>query len=247
MYKNSMVKSINEHLLALYSSKWASLCEAMRPILDDEDICTKPTNPLLLSIDEDAYRDADVKFMIFGQETNDWEEQAETKQTVYAAGFDFVLDLYRGFYNTGKCYSYGGHFWNGFNRFRAMLGKEHPDAKICYVLNNIIKIGKLGEKGCPPDYIYEVERKHFSVIREEIDILKPDVILFLTGPNYDNKISDVFGDVSYSALSPFSERQLARVSLPDVDVTFRTYHPNFLWRNNIEHYFETIINEISVK
>jgi hypothetical protein len=52
--------------------------------------------------------------------------------------------------------------------------------------------------------------------------------------------------LTYSAIPPFHERELAGISFPDVDFACRTYHPNHLWRNDIERYFSAIINEISL-
>jgi len=221
----------------------------MIPILENKDLEIKPTNPLLLSVDnEDDFRNADFRVMFFGQETKDWSAGIEPQYRLNPQHDDdigFILNIYKEFYNSGYCYiHHGGQFWNGVNRFRKMLGEKYPDKKICYVWNNIVKIGIFEDKGCPPNYIYDVERKYFSVVKEEINIIKPNVILFLTGPNYDNKISDTFGQVTYSALSPFSERELAKISIPDVDVAFRTYHPGYLWRNNIERFFDAIVDEI---
>jgi hypothetical protein len=102
-----------------------------------------------------------------------------------------------------------------------------------------------GDKGFPPDYIYEIERQYFHIIPEELKILDPNVVLFLTGPNYDSIIKDNFGELKYEALPNSTERQLSRVALPNVRYAYRTYHPNYLWRNDIDDYFDTIIEDIS--
>lgn len=112
--------------------------------------------------------------------------------------------------------------------------------------NNIVKVGKHGDKGFPPDYIYEIERDHFNVITEELNILKPNIVLFFTGPNYDSVIADNFGEIEYKAIEPFSQRELAKLKLFDIPFVFRTYHPNFLWRNDIDSYFDTILNNINI-
>lgn len=115
------------------------------------------------------------------------------------------------------------------------------------IWNNIVKIGKFDDKGFPPDYIYEVEREHFSVIKDELKILKPTIVLFLTGPNYDSVIADNFGELTYSKLpTDYSEREIAKVNLTGVPFAFRTYHPNYLWRNDINSYFQTIIDKINI-
>jgi hypothetical protein len=235
---------MNKQLFELYSSKWDELCAAMSLIIENKKLAIKPTNPLLLTIDdEEAFKKSDIRVMIFGQETNDW-EKPEYNNDIQGDDVQYVLDIYNYFYHTGACYIRGGQFWTGVNRFRKMLAEKHPAKKISYVWNNVVKIGKFNDKGCPPDYIYDAERNCFSVIKEEIDIIKPNVILFLTGPDYDNKISDIFGKLTYAPLAPFSERELSKISIPNVDVAFRTYHPGYLWRNNIGNYFNVIINEI---
>ncbi len=230
---------MNEQLLKLYSSKWSGLSGAITTILEDDTLDIKPANPLLLYINkEEDYKTADIKLMVFGQETNSWyDERATIKAVRYH---------YDNFFNGDKCWGYGGQFWNGVSRFLSCLQSKYPDKRIRLIWNNIVKIGKKSEKGFPPDYIYEIERELFHVIPDELQILKPNVVLFLTGPNYDSIIADNFGELKHEALSIFPERELSEVSLNGVDFAFRTYHPNYLWRNGIDKYFETIIENIKL-
>jgi len=230
---------MNQALQSLYSSKWDNLAAKFNLILEDQKFGVKPANPLLLYIgDEEEYKKADIKLMIFGQETNGW----------YERGFGTIDDiqlLYNGFFNEGDCWSYGGQFWNGVSRFFSSLQKKFPDKKIHLIWNNIVKIGKYDEKGFPPNYIYEIERGDFHVIPNELKILNPNVVLFLTGPNYDSILADNFGKLDYEALLTFSERQLAKVSIDNVLFAFRTYHPNYLWRIGIDVYFDAIVSNIN--
>lgn len=230
---------MNEALTKLYSSKWDKLTAGLKPIIQDESLDIKPANPLLIYIDnEEEYKNADIRLMIYGQETNSWYEKED-------GTIDDIQTLYDGFFNGGECWTYGGQFWNGINRFLSFLQKKFPDKKIRLTWNNIVKIGKHGDKGFPPDYIYEIERGHFHVIPEELKILNPNVVLFFTGPNYDSIIKDNFGELKYEALPNSTERQLSRVTLPNVRFAYRTYHPNYLWRNDIDDYFDTIIDDIN--
>ena len=229
---------MNNQLLTLYSSKWDKLCPAIKLINEDDSLEIKPTNPLLVFVDkEEEYLNADIRVIIYGQETNGWFGGFNTD-------INFILDCYNKFYNSGKCWNYGGQFWNGFRKFWTMLEEKFPNKKIRYIWDNIVKIGKSDGKGFPPDYIYEVERNHFSIIKDELKILKPNIVLFFTGPNYDRFIADNFGQLSYTALSSFNSRQLAKISLSGTDFAFRTYHPNYLWRNDIDSFFRVILNEI---
>ena len=232
---------MNEQLLSLYASKWTPLCAAMQLILDDETLPIKPTCPLLLMVrDEEAFERAEIRVMVVGQETNSW-------YTPFHSDLQPIVDQYDRFFNTGECWSYGGQFWNGVKRFQELLQARFPDKTIRLVWNNIVKIGKHGAVGFPPEYIYEAERKHFSVFQNEVNILRPTVVLFLTGPNYDSAIADNFGPVEMVPLhAPFSTRQIAKVSLPGVPSAYRTYHPNYLWRKGINSYFEAIIEQLSL-
>jgi hypothetical protein len=232
---------MNSKLLKLYSSKWENLCTSMHSILSDKQLEIKPTCPLLLSIkNEEEYNNSDIRLMIYGQETNSWYDK-------FHNNMESILDCYDSFFNEGECWRYGGQFWNGVNRFVELLQIKYPTKAISIVWNNIVKIGKYNDKGFPPDYIYEIEREHFSIVVDELKIIKPNIVLFLTGPNYDSSIEDNFGKLNYSKITnEFSERELAKLDLLDVPFSFRTYHPNYLWRNNINNYFNSILDSIII-
>jgi hypothetical protein len=173
--------------------------------------------------------------MVFGQETKDWKDAP-------GKSVEYLCDVYHRFFNEN--HGKPSQFWNGFARFKAILGAKYPDKKIRYVWNDIIKIGKNGVQGRPPQNIYNAERQFFHVIPDEVKILKPDIILFLTGPNYNDAVRDNFDEISYSPVPPYSERQLVKASIPSIRFAFRTYHPRYLWQHNIDAYFNAIVNEI---
>jgi hypothetical protein len=237
--KTLILTQMNDALTNLYASKWDNLISALKPIEEDPSLVIKPANPLLLYIDEEEeYRNADIRLVVFGQETNSWYEKE--KRTI-----GYLQTRYDSFFNEGECWTYGGQFWAGIRRFLSSLQKKFPAKKIRLTWNNIVKISRHADKGIPPGYIYEIERRHFHVIPAELEILNPDIVLFLTGPNYDRIIKDNFGELKYEALPNATERQISRVILPNVRYAYRTYHPNYLWRNDIDDYFDTIIEDIN--
>lgn len=229
---------INEQLLELYKSKWENLMKEYSNTYDNNNLSPKPTNPLLIKVrNEEDYASADIRLMIFGQETNNWYERNNS--------IDDVWKKYDVFFNDGRCYKKGGQFWNGVKRFEERISKKFSDKKIRFIWNNIVKIGKSNKKGLPPDHIYKLERDHFSVIKDEIEIIAPNFLLFFTGPYYDNKIEDNFGKINTEPVSPYSSRQVASFKIGNISA-IRTYHPNYLWRNNIDAYFDAIIDEIPI-
>ncbi|CAM3008511.1 hypothetical protein [Flavobacterium frigoris] len=234
---------MNDKLKKLYSEKWENLSINLNEVLENPELKTKPTNPLLISLENNNYENADIKLIIFGQETNDWEKDFNGK-------IDSLLPVYKRFFNDGYALkTYGGQFWNGVKRFLELLQKKYPNKTIGIVWNNVIKIGCSGRnKNMPPQYIYKTERKHFDVIKDELNILKPNVILFMSGPNYDYVIEDNFGKFNSANIgTEFSKRQLSKLNIGFGENVFRTYHPTYLWRTKrLNEYYEKIINEIKI-
>jgi len=233
--------SINQKLRALYDSKWKGLTAAMQPIMQDAAPEELPASPLLLRVgDEQAYQNADIKLVVFGQETNRWYES-------FHENTDAILGYYDEFFNSGNYKSYGGQFWNGVARFVSMLQERYPSKTIYLLWNNLVKIGKDAGVGFPSDIIHEAERQEFNVISGELTILQPTITLFFTGPNYDSILNEVFDNPELIPVSDnFAVRQLATLAIPYAGQAFRTYHPGYLWRNDIDHYFQAIIDNINL-
>jgi hypothetical protein len=229
------MKKFNQELLKLYQSNWNSLSEKLEEIKTSA-LPTKPTNPLLIRVgNEEKYFNSDIRVMIFGQETNDWGNDFQNN-------IENTLSIYDDFFNSNYCFKYGGQFWNGISRFLKILEDQNPNKAIEFVWNNVVKIGKSGGKGMPPNYIYQIEQENFSILKNEVEILEPNLILFLSGPNYDSILSNQFDNPDFEKIENYSQRQIAKIKLENIDFTFRTYHPNFLWRNGINDYFNEIIN-----
>jgi len=194
-------------------------------------------NPLLISdLSVEKFVAGELRIMFFGQETNGWYNDNELKTKLLQKAYD-------DFYTSDYCYSYGGQFWNGVNRFKSLIENEFSQKKITFIWNNIIKAGKQA-KGRPDNEILEFERKHFNIIQDEIAITNPNIIVFFTGPNYDDVLKKVFPDIKSTKINNFTERQLAKINISNHCIAYRTYHPNYLWRNNINRYFNTIISDI---
>lgn len=255
---------MNEKLKKLYDSKWNELCTAIKPIIEGDQYKNKPAYPFLLEVgrwvsedqeDESWYRDADIRVMIFGQETNPngWKcgDVPEIPKTS-AFNPDICPTAVSGEYedlcrNELEKQGYNGSksLFNGYRNFMAMLNQKFPEKKIGYLWNNIVKIGKSEGTGYDTQ-IYNIEQKYFRVIPQEVEILKPHVIIFMTG-GYDDKIRDNFGEVKFSPLASFSENEVAKVQLPNSNIqAYRTYHPSAraISNDTREAYYKAIINDI---
>lgn len=211
---------------------------------------TPPSYPLLLKINEDEHYKADLKIMIMGQETDSWERQQkrpfspiDQSSKIVASTVDDFMDTYRTFLDKwGK----NSPFWHYIKDIDKTLHHKLPGKTIEIIWNNIYKIGnKEKGKNRPTDVIRSFENKHLNVIEEEVNILRPDIIIFFTGPNYEKRVEKIFPITLSTPLVPsINERELAKFQLSNGITAYRTYHPAYLHRNNKAEYRDYICKDI---
>lgn len=226
----------NQELLKLYNSKNEVIKEIEE--LNKELECGKLA--LLLPSVPRNYQKAKYKIMAIGQELNGgYGIRSEPRIT--------MLDNLRGqsFDSCGR----------GFFSF---------PAKLCHAVNEIG--GKLNRKEIRSYFVWAEIRKFsyhkkihsnskaprtrlnkevqnlidtkFNILEDEIRIINPDIVLFLTGHNYDNYIRTQLDGVKFHKLenSDYEKSQFARVEhkvLPEK--SFRIYHPHaFRWGSVIK-------------
>ena len=226
----------NEALLRLYESKWSKLCNA----LDQNGLYEFEYNPLLLGIkDVEDFDEADIKVMLFGQDMSagcwykyDRQKQPLSECMMAIRTFDNVIGSVS--LNGSKQYRGMG---GGMNSFIKIFNGRFRDKKVRYVWNDIAKLGRNLKANSNKDILLQIEKDCFNVIRDEFNIIKPQVIIFFTGPDdfWEEKLQHALGinQSNYSAVSGFDLRQLALLNLDknvysSVKYAFRTYHPRYL-------------------
>lgn len=88
--------------------------------------------------------------------------------------------------------------------------------------------------------VEELLQEEFNVLPLEISVFAPDIVVFLTGPNYDERIINTFSNVysngkqlEFEVENGYQFNELARISHPVLPYhTYRTYHPGYSLRNN---------------
>jgi hypothetical protein len=247
------MKSLNEQLKDLYVTKFreGSPCflQQLREKRRHENSKEQPAYPLLLKIDEDRYQEADLKIMIFGQETNSWEHKVSDKLVPLEESESIIENTVNVFMNHYSCFlseklnkrGIDSPFWIANKKiFNGLKGKKFE-----ILWNNVYKIGnKLTDQNRPHSTIRELENNYFDVIAEEIKILKPNVLVFFTGPNYETRVQKKFKIISTQGLSAsVSNEALAKLTLENGITSYRTYHPNYLQQKK-KDYLKLIIDEI---
>lgn len=248
-------------LFSLYGSKIPELYAALKPIVMGNEYAKKPAFPLLLDLGEDEqakeYDRADLRVMIFGRENNNWNnpDGKETYEKFDFSSSDEVFEEVNGLMDLyDKFFHYDHTYWTRFmdcgpGALSNLLKEKYPDKKICCLWNNICKIGigraeSGGCRGEAPLYIHEAEREHFDVIRDEIRILKPDVLVFMVGHTGDKYIKEVFGDVRYTPANP-AIQELDFLDIPDVKCAVRMVYPLFKKWTLLNSCYDAILKEIN--
>lgn len=231
-------ESTNNQLLELYESKYPELTKLLSAANENiEHREEKATNPLLLQIDE-KYANADFKVMIFGKETNNWEKEFSGKKIDPTHEDGTLYEVYNDFFLNRDYIKHGGQFLNFIEQL-----KQNLDDKVGMVWNNVLKIGKYGT-GEPCTSLIEIQYDHFNVINDEIKILQPDLLIFLSCHGYDKYIERSLGALNKSPIEGFEKHQLCKFKLANNIPAIRTYHPGYLYRIGYDRYYEVIMAEI---
>jgi hypothetical protein len=248
------METINDQLKELYISKFTEGTPCFLQYLREkrclENKKEQPAYPLLLKINEEKYHNADLRIMIFGQETNSWEQQVSKEPIPLNNSIDFTeqtVDTFMNFYNhflNEKLTKKGikSPFWNAHCKIQKGLSKK----KVEIVWNNVYKIGnRLKNRNRPHENIRKMENASFDVISKEIEILKPDVLIFFTGPHYDPRVDKKFHIKEVNKLSSkISSDELALLSLENEIPAYRTYHPRYLQSKKLR-YINLIVDGIN--
>ncbi|MBE2288147.1 MAG: hypothetical protein IAE95_01235 [Chitinophagaceae bacterium] len=228
---------MNEQLANLYRLKWAEYNSALKTLETTHNI-PKPTMPLLLGVEnESEYQHSDLRIMVLGQETNSWHQYCPEIpiQKLQNWNIDRTLRI------QGKA-----PFANAQRKMRRYFTKYFPDLKCSYLWNNVVKIGLEKGKGFPGDQLYQIEKRHFNILKEEIAILNPNVLIFLSGPYYDQYIFDKLGKLEKCSIPNFELNQLCELKVQNTTCAIRTYHPNYLYRNGIDKFYHAMTERIKL-
>ena len=268
-------KTLNDKLVNLYGHKIPGLYSHVKPLFDDPD-AAKPALPLLIELnDDESYENADIRVMVFGRETNNWNDSNERSQYPYGtynfnlSTSDDVLNEVRGKHIEGEpeiyglgdlyhayCYENNGVEKTIFTRRQKQLIQQLSNRlgnlKVEAVWNNVSKIGCGGKdfgKSCrkPTAEIREIECKYFNVIADEVKILKPDVVIFLTGFGADRVIKEIF-NLTDEDFNPVKEGVfLDCINIPGVKYAARTIHPSRQSKENLTKHFDALVDDIVKK
>lgn len=226
---------LNDQLNSIYEEAMVLSWKKEKPISDE--VSGGPAFPMLIQL-PDGYEQAGLKIAYFGQETNGWEGRFDASKTV-----DDLRRVYHRFANEGDGFRYRGHYWNAIRNFQKAFQQFDPSSR--FTAGNVIRMGRWDAKGSPPEAVIIWQDHWFNVTLQEIKILMPDVVIFMSGPRYDGLMARSFPNVSFEQVNARPVRQFARViheALPRH--SYRTYHPRYLWGHGFHEVRSHILEDL---
>lgn len=223
----------NQRLLKLFESKWDVVRKVCNAIKDEElwmvlHLACVPYN----------YNKMKYKILIVGQENNGYGYETEPKKSML-----FTLDFQNGrYYDNAPFFSFPYSFCASIND----CDNEKYSKKSYLAWVNLREFSfdeapktSLGKEA------QSIIDNEYNILEEEIKIINPDIVLFLTGPTYDYYIKNQLKGVEFKTVENYQIGQFARVehkSLPDN--SFRIYHSFYLRINGLEsEYLEKLKKE----
>jgi len=192
----------------------------------------------LLMCPKKAYQKAELKLLFVGQQINNWGHYRLTPGN-YQAWIKSLMSEYSEYFDLEKVRR--THFWEVIQSVNEKLKNGGKTVSCLWTNINKINQSKIVQKQYYKSTIEEFDK----ILQGEIKIVRPDLVLFLTGPSFDNKIKDIFKGVVYKKKGRFNLKEFAMLSHADLpDCSFRIYHPNYLIRFKNRRY-KKVLRQIS--
>lgn len=228
------ISEVNERLLSYYRSIWGNLAQDLAGH-------SALSCPLLVELPP-AYAQGQHRLMVVGQETNGW--RGHLWKRLQAAPGEVVdpiaelLGSYRGF-ERGRHYR-STPFWRCAHQIQRLL---NPTADLYgFLWSNLLKVDQ--GKNRPSRAVEGAILRH-RLLPTEVELAAPSVVVFFTGPEYDEVLRKTFPGAALELVPHEKPRLLARVrheALPQH--SYRTYHPGYLVRARKRHVVQTMADLI---
>lgn len=214
--------------------------EYLNKILKDEVITNaiengKLSSPLFIDVSapQGNYVDRPYKVLYVGQETNSWFNEKERKEksllrindaSIYLTA---LKDLYKKF-NIGEKYNTPIFLFLDI-LISEIQSKQGSEDKTGFLWTNLIRHSAAYNEGKPSkDIIQKVMYDNNYILRQEINILNPNAIIFVTGPNYDEFLKNTYPKLEIKQVKRYGIDEIASLHHPELKAkSIRVYHPGY--------------------
>jgi hypothetical protein len=221
--------SMNERLAATYRSMWP---EMLKQLSTSQELSW----PHLMHVPP-AYLRSRVRVVVVGQQPYEWcWKKGKNRVEWTDNGGDTVSHLMREYeqWKLGLAYS-KSPFWTATHQIAAAVLGADESVNESVLWTNVYKIDM--RNAPPPKPICEY-LINTQILRTELEIVKPDAVVFFTGPNYDWAIRHSL-NIEFDG----ANRTLSIVDRGGVK-WLRTYHPHYLRRSRNWGLVDQIVSEL---
>jgi hypothetical protein len=228
------ISGVNERLISFYRSIWGDL---VRDLAGHGAL----SSPLLVEVPP-TYMQGAHRLLVVGQQTNGWRghlwKRVQAAPGEVADPVAELLGKYRGF-ERGR-HDRSPPFWRCAHQIQQLL---NPGADpFGFLWSNLLKVDQGQNR---PSHAVEDAILRHRMLPREIELAAPSVVVFFTGPEYDEVLRKTFPGAALEPVPHEKPRLLARVrheTLPQH--SYRTYHPGYLIRARKRHILPTMADLI---
>ena len=210
----------------------------------EEKILNEIWGPFLVETTT-QYEESELKAVIVGQENNGWMKENYFHFLDSRQPMERALREYREF--VAK-WEYKSPFFQYFHDLREQIhGSAGLVKKQSVLWSNLFKVNHNGKSTLASTHYEKMLALQSGIFRAEMEILNPEVVIFLTGPRYDQVIEKFYDDAKFIAVEPHLGRQVARVEATGLPMlAFRSYHPSYVNRKSAERkvWYDAIVEQV---
>jgi hypothetical protein len=213
-----------------------------------DDLAGRLQPPLLL-YPTARWNEAGVRVLIVGQETLGWDFSTGCFDWPYPApssfkdfmtfedSVDAMMHAYKVFeFSRYQPDNYRSPFWRAYRQIRRNFDSEVDGLNTAVLWTNLFRMsldeGSVVNNGTVEE-IQSIQSATSGLLSREIRILKPDVVLFFTGPYYNDTLYAEFSGLQLVDFSGYDTSRTAWLQHPLLpSISLRTYHPGYLNRGN---------------
>jgi hypothetical protein len=202
-------------------------------ILSETDILEMIENyelssPLLMDISaaRGNYLESEYKILFIGKETNGWFNQREREKVgllkIEGQNEKYIEELKQLYKRTNIGEKYRKSF---FTFIDLLIGRISQNKEVGFTITELLR-HDYQCAGASYELATRFAYNNNYILRKEIEILSPNSLIFLTGPNYDKFITHTYPNVEFKSFSNYPIRQVAILEgIPNIDKAVRITHP----------------------
>jgi hypothetical protein len=226
-------------------------------VLDNREVVEAIQNqeissPLFIDVNapQSNYINRPFKVLYVGQENNGWFNLNQRKKV----GLEKISDLNKYLIELKSLY-FEFNIGEQYNKpififldilIESIQNYKQGEESTGFLWTNLIRhSGKFNEGKIPDKFEDKLMYDNNFIFRKEMEILDPNAVIFVTGPNYDKFLKNTFNGISFISVKNYDINEIAvlkHANLPKYSC--RVYHPNFHNRLGGAEYMKELSQDI---